>query len=37
MTGYTNPDVLVDIAWVVEHASDPGVRIVESDEDVHLY
>jgi thiosulfate/3-mercaptopyruvate sulfurtransferase len=37
MTGYTNPDVLVSTAWVAEHASDPGVRIVESDEDVSLY
>ncbi len=37
MTGYSNPDVLVETAWVAEHGSDPGVRIVESDEDVHLY
>ena len=37
MTGYTNPDVLVETTWVAEHASDPGVRVVESDEDVHLY
>jgi thiosulfate/3-mercaptopyruvate sulfurtransferase len=37
MTGYTNPDVLVSTAWVAEHASDPDVRIVESDEDVALY
>jgi len=37
MTGYANPDVLVETAWVAEHGSDPSVRIVESDEDVHLY
>ncbi len=37
MTGYTNPDVLVETAWVAEHGSDPDVRVVESDEDVHLY
>ncbi len=37
MTGYTKPDVLVETAWVAEHATDPSVRIVESDEDVHLY
>jgi thiosulfate/3-mercaptopyruvate sulfurtransferase len=37
MTGYTNPDVLVSTAWVAEHASEPSVRIVESDEDVSLY
>ena len=37
MTGYTNPDLLVSTAWVAEHGSDPALRIVESDEDVHLY
>jgi thiosulfate/3-mercaptopyruvate sulfurtransferase len=37
MNGYTNPDVLVSTEWVEEHLSDPGVRIVESDEDVLLY
>jgi len=31
MNGYTNPDVLVSTDWVVEHTSDPGVRVVESD------
>jgi thiosulfate/3-mercaptopyruvate sulfurtransferase len=37
MTGYTNPDVLVSTAWVAEHGSDPGVRVVESDEIADLY
>src|SRR5262245_34539240 len=34
---YTHPEVLVSPAWVDEHKNDPGVRIVESDEDVLLY
>jgi thiosulfate/3-mercaptopyruvate sulfurtransferase len=37
MNGYMNPDVLVSTDWVAEHASDPAVRLVESDEDVLLY
>ena len=35
--GYANPDVLVSTEWVAGHLDDPGVRIVESDEDVLLY
>src|SRR5947207_10814255 len=35
--GYAHPEVLVDTQWVADHATDPGVRIVESDEDVLLY
>ncbi|MGI9559133.1 MAG: sulfurtransferase [Thermodesulfobacteriota bacterium] len=37
MTEYTHPEVLVSTQWVEEHAGDPGVVIVESDEDVLLY
>ncbi len=37
MTDYVNPDVLVSTDWVAQHASDDGVRIVECDEEVHLY
>ena len=36
-SGYTHPDVLVSTQWVEDHLDDPGVRIVESDEDVLLY
>src|SRR5262249_26537582 len=36
-TGYANPDVLVDTAWVAEHLNDPTIRIVEADEDPLLY
>ncbi len=35
--GYAHPEVLVPTQWVAEHLKDPGVRIVESDEDVLLY
>ncbi len=34
---YAHPDMLVSTAWVEEHRNDPGIRIVESDEDVLLY
>ncbi len=34
---YAHPEVLVSTDWVAEHASDPTVRIVESDEDILLY
>ncbi len=35
--GYANPDVLVSTEWVADRLDDPGVRVVESDEDVLLY
>jgi thiosulfate/3-mercaptopyruvate sulfurtransferase len=37
MSGYAHPEVLVDTDWVAEHASDPNVRLVESNEDMLLY
>jgi len=37
MTGYVNPEVLVETGWVADHLSAPGVRLVECDEDVELY
>ena len=37
MAEYAHPEVLVSTDWVAEHANDPNVRIVESDEDVLLY
>src|SRR3979411_852896 len=30
-TGYAHPEVLVDTAWVAEHANDPKVKVVEVD------
>jgi thiosulfate/3-mercaptopyruvate sulfurtransferase len=34
---YAHPEVLVSTAWVDEHKHDPGLRVVESDEDLLLY
>ena len=35
--GYAHPEVLVDTEWVAQHIDDPGVRIIEADEDPLLY
>jgi thiosulfate/3-mercaptopyruvate sulfurtransferase len=35
--GYAHPEALVTTDWVAEHARDPNVRVIESDEDVLLY
>ncbi|HXG37012.1 MAG TPA: sulfurtransferase, partial [Dehalococcoidia bacterium] len=35
--GYAKPDVLVSTDWVAEHLNDPGIRIIESNEDPLLY
>jgi len=35
--GYAHPEVLVSTEWVAAHLDDPGVRIVESNEDPLLY
>lgn len=35
--GYAHPEVLVSTDWVAEHQNDPGVRIVESNEDPLVY
>ncbi|MBW7846350.1 MAG: sulfurtransferase, partial [Bacteroidia bacterium] len=37
MTNYAHPEALVSTEWVAAHLSDPGVRLVESNEDVLLY
>jgi thiosulfate/3-mercaptopyruvate sulfurtransferase len=34
---YAHPDRLVSTAWLLEHLDDPGLVVVESDEDVLLY
>ena len=34
---YAHPEVLVSTDWLAEHLHDPGMRIVESNEDVLLY
>jgi thiosulfate/3-mercaptopyruvate sulfurtransferase len=35
--GYAHPDALVSTDWVAEHRNDPGIRLVESNEDALLY
>ncbi len=35
--GYAHPEKLVTTQWVADHLNDPGVRIVESNEDLLLY
>src|SRR6185295_5902268 len=37
MAQYAHPELLVSTQWVEEHRAVPGVRIVESDEDLLLY
>jgi thiosulfate/3-mercaptopyruvate sulfurtransferase len=34
---YASPNALATTAWVAEHAADPNVRVLESNEDVLLY
>ena len=34
---YAHPEALVDTAWLADHLHDPGLRVVESNEDVLLY
>ncbi len=34
---YAEPEVLVSTAWVAEHSKDPGIRLVESNEDPLVY
>jgi len=34
---YAHPDRLVSTSWVAEHLGEPGLVVVESDEDVLLY
>jgi thiosulfate/3-mercaptopyruvate sulfurtransferase len=35
--GYARPEALVSTEWVAAHLADPGVRVVESNEDPLLY
>ena len=37
LQSYAHPERLVTTDWLAEHAGDPGLVIVESDEDVLLY
>jgi len=35
--GYVRPELLVSTEWVASHLNDPGIRLVESNEDPLLY
>ncbi len=35
--GYVRPDVLVSTEWVADHLKDPGIRLIESNEDTLLF
>jgi thiosulfate/3-mercaptopyruvate sulfurtransferase len=37
MTEYTNPAALVETDWLEEHLGDPGIRVIEVDEDTTAY
>ncbi len=37
MANYAHPDKLVSTTWLAERLNDPGIRIVESNEDMLLY
>src|SRR3954447_17210178 len=37
LTDYAHPERLVTTAWLAEHLGEPGLVVVESDEDVLLY
>jgi len=37
MAGYANPDALVETDWLEEHVKDPGIRVIEVDEDTEAY
>jgi thiosulfate/3-mercaptopyruvate sulfurtransferase len=35
--GYANPEALVETDWLEEHLADPGIRVIEVDEDTSAY
>ena len=37
IAGYAHPERLVSTGWLADHQGDPGLVVVESDEDVLLY
>jgi thiosulfate/3-mercaptopyruvate sulfurtransferase len=37
MSGYANPDALVETEWLEQHLDDPQVRVIEVDEDTTAY
>jgi thiosulfate/3-mercaptopyruvate sulfurtransferase len=37
LTAYAHPERLVTTQWLADHLGEPGLVVVESDEDVLLY
>ena len=37
MAQYANPDALVETDWLEDHLGDPGIRVIEVDEDTTAY
>ncbi len=37
MGGYAKPETLVETDWLEEHLNDPGIRVIEVDEDTQAY
>ena len=37
MTGYAHPEALVETTWLAERLGDPGLRVIEVDEDTTAY
>jgi thiosulfate/3-mercaptopyruvate sulfurtransferase len=37
MAGYAKPDALVETDWLEEHVKEPGIRVIEVDEDTEAY
>jgi thiosulfate/3-mercaptopyruvate sulfurtransferase len=37
MTGYANPEALVETDWLEQHLDDPDVRVIDVDEDTSAY
>ncbi|MDQ4094231.1 MAG: sulfurtransferase, partial [Actinomycetota bacterium] len=37
LSAYAHPERLVTTQWLAEHLGEPGLVVVESDEDVLLY
>jgi len=35
--GYAHPEALASTQWVADHLNDPGIRLIESNEDTLLY
>jgi thiosulfate/3-mercaptopyruvate sulfurtransferase len=35
--GYARPEVLVETGWLAEHLTEPGLRLIEANEDILLY